>query len=452
MSTTAVLVTVSDAGPVTRQLSVEVGADRVREARAAALGEVRRRARIPGFRPGKAPEHVILKTYRGDIEQSMLRVLVEGSIGEAVDQVEGRVLAVREVHPEPLADGDLPFRYSATVEVPPKIEVKDKDWKKLKVDRPVQVVGDDEVDRVLSDLQGRNAVHRPADEGETLAEGDEVVLSYRATRDGEAVPDGSADHHCAQLGAGQLHPAFEPALIGAKAGDTPSFDVIFDESNAPSPDLVGATLAFTVEVHEVHKRQEVALDDAFAAQMLEGATMASLRERILSELQAAATQEAERAIESQLADALLENQTFDVPAGVVERRREQIAEQTAQRLMSQGYPEASVRSLVPMLLSDADTRAARDVRMSFLLEAIADAEALAVADEEVEADVRKAAEETGQPAEVLLQRVRAEGQFESIRTEMRNRKAFLHIRAHAVVRDVTPEEFAKKHQKEEPTE
>lgn len=452
MSTSTVQVTVSDAGPVTRQLSVEVGAARVREARAAALGEVRRRARIPGFRPGKAPEHVILKTFRGDIEQSMLRALVEGSIGEAVDQVEGRVLGILEVHPEPLADGDQPFRYAATVEVPPQVQIKDKDWKKLKVDRPVRAVGDADVERVLGDLRSRNATHRPAAAGETADAGDEVVLSYRATRDGAEVPNGAADHHRAELGAGQLHPSFEPALLGARAGDKPTFDVTFDESTAPSPDLVGATLVFAVEVHEVHKRQLPELDDAFAAQMLEGSTIASLRERILTDLKAAADHEAERAVEAQLNEALLAEHTFAVPAGVVERRREQIAEQTAQRLVGQGYPEASVRSLVPMLLADAEKRAERDVRVSFLLEAIADAEGISVSDEEVEVEARKAAEEIGQPVEALLQRLRSEGRFESVRAELRNRKAFLQVRANAVVRDVTPEEFAQKHQKEEPAE
>lgn len=443
MSTsTSVQVTVQESGPVTRQLVVEVAAERVREARSAALAEARRRARIPGFRPGKAPENVILRTFRGDIEQSMLRVLVEGTIGEAVDRIEGKVLNVREVRPEPFAEGDAPFRYEAVVEVPPALKPSDKDWKKIKVRRPIQPVGEDDVQKVVDDLRNRNATHRPATAGETLADGDEVVLSYQATRDGEAVPDGAADHHRARLGAGQLHASFEPQLIGAAAGDKRAFDVTFDDSSAPSPDLVGATLHFEVEVHEVHKRELPELDDEFAARMLDGATVDSLRERILTDLRAAAEQEAERAVESQISTALLEAQTFEVPEGVVQRRREQIAEQTAQRLMRQGYPEQSVRSLVPMLLADAEQRAERDVRLSFLLEAIAEAEDVQVGDDEVEADVRAGAAEVGQNPEAYLQRVRSEGMFESIRAEMRNRKAFLKVREHAVVTDVSPEAFA----------
>lgn len=443
MSTsTSVQVTVQESGPVTRQLIVEVAAERVREARSAALAEARRRARIPGFRPGKAPENLILRTFRGDIEQSMLRVLVEGTISEAVDRVEGRVLSVREIRPEPFAEGDAPFRYEAVVEVPPAIKPSDKDWKKIKVRRPIRPVGEDDVQSVLDDLRKRYATYRPAAVGETLADGDELVLSYQATRDGKPVPNGAADHYRARLGAGQLHASFEPHLMGAAAGDRRAFDITFDESSAPSPDLVGATVHFEVEVHEVHKRVLPELDDEFAARVLDGATVDLLRERILSDLRAAAEQEAERAVESQLATALLEGQTFEVPEGVVERRRQQLAEQAAQRLMRQGYPEQSVRSLMPRLLADAEQRAERDVRLSFLLEAIAEAEGLQVTDDEVEADIRAGAIELGHNPEAYLQRVRSEGMFESIRAEIRNRKAFLKVREHAVVTDVTPEAFA----------
>lgn len=440
----SVQVNITESGPVTRVIEVEVAVDRVREARGAALSQLRQRARIPGFRPGKAPPQVVAKAYRGDLEEALLRTLVEGTIAEAIDRVEARVLNVRDVRPEPVAE-DGPFRYVATLEVPPELEVDG--YRKLKLQRPLRPVADEDVERVLEDLRSRNATWRPAREGETADAHDQVVLSYVATRDGEPVPDGQAENHRAEIGSGALNPRFEAGILGAAAGEKRAFDVDFGEDDAPNPEMAGQALHFEVEIHALEKRELPELDDAFAGQMLEGVDLAGLRQRIRDDLAAAAAAEGDRAVEQQLLEELLARHSFEVPEGLVARRREQLAEQTAQRLVQQGYPMDSVRQLAPMLMSDAAGRAEQDVRIGFILERIADKESLEVSDDEVEQDIRRAAEQVGQSPEAYLDRVRQEGMFETIRGELRNRKALDRVRESATIKDVSPEAYAKAREK-----
>lgn len=438
-------VQVEKSGPVTRVVTVEIPQQRYEEARGSVLSEIGRQARVPGFRPGKAPPEVIEQAYASDVRQALHERLIRDSIDEALDQVEDRVLNVRNVEPSPIESGDGPFRYAATVEVPPPVKLKS--YKKLKAKRPYAEIDEADVRKVLDDLRERNAEYREASDDEALAEGDEVVLSYRATEDGEPVPDGSAEQYRTRLDGSGLHPEFEKELFGATGGEHRSFEITFTEENAPSEELAGRTIHFDVDVEEVHKRELPEVDDDFAAKMLDGASLEELKDRIRKDIEAARRHEADRAVESQLIDGLLEKHEFDVPTGVVERRRQQLAEQAAHNLLHQGYPQETIQQMAPMLLAEVADRAEKEVRLGFLLEEIAEAEEVEVSDEEVEAELLDAARQQGEQGPAFVQRAKEEGFYESMRSELRNRKALASVREHANIKDVDPEKFAEEQRK-----
>jgi trigger factor len=437
-------VRVAEAGPVTRTMHVEVPAARVAAARGAVVREIQSRARIPGFRPGKAPVQVVEKSYREDIESATLDRVLRESIGEALEKVAEPVLHVQSVRPQALQAGAA-LAYEATIEVQPKFELRK--YKGIKIDRPTREVSDADVDRVLESLRVREAEFSAAMSGECLAVGDRVTLSYTATRDGNPVPDGRADHYTAQIGSGGLHPQFESGILGAAAGEQRSFAVTFGEDDAPSEALRHATVDFSVQIESLEKRRLPELDDAFASRMMADATLASLRDRIRADLARSVAEEAQQAMEAQAIEALLADQDFPVPPGLVDRRRRALAEDIAQRLLHQGYAKQTVQQLAPRLLSDAGDRAERDVRLSFVLTAIADAESIVVTDEDLNEEVRRIAAALGEPFETALARVKRQGLTESIRGELRNRKALATVIAAAQVKDITPEAFAEKRRK-----
>ncbi|RMF16155.1 MAG: trigger factor [Candidatus Dadabacteria bacterium] len=443
LSAESITVSVESTGPVTRQLSVEVPEQRVGALRNEIVSEFRRHARIPGFRPGKAPLPVVEKNYQGEIRQNLVERLIRETIGEAVEQVEGRVLNVVDIQPDEATDAG--FRYVATVEVPP--EVAPKGYKKLKLQRPVGEVGDEQVDRVIDDLRERYAAWRDAAEGETAAEGDRVKLTYTAYDGDEPLEDGHVEGYEAQVGAGQLHPKFEDGIIGATAGQDLEFTIEFGEDDAPSDALKNRTVRFVVHVDELKKKELPEADDAFAAQLIPDTDLAGLRARIADDLRAAHQREADAALRDQAVEQLLEKHEVDLPEGAVRQRQESIARDSASRLVQQGYPAEAVKGLLPMMFEDARGRAENEMRAAFVLSAIADAEGIEVSDEDVEAELRQQAEAMGQPAEQILARARSEGHFEDLRSSLRNQRALDLVISEASVKDIPLEKYREQMEK-----
>lgn len=438
MATTALSVTVEESSPVTRTLKIELPADRVSAAHGSVVSEFRRHARVPGFRPGKAPIKVVENNYKDDIERTLLERLIRDSIQEAMTKVDGPVLNVRDVQPEAVQKTE-PFRYSAIVEIPPKIELKN--YKKLKLLRPARTAAAKDVDEVLDNLRVRNADYAAAAAGEGAETGDRLTLTYGAYDDGVLVPDGQVNDHQAELGAGALHPKFEEKLLGATAGQNLEFKIAFGDQDAPSDALKNKTIEFKVDVVAMQKRRLPELDDAFAALVLPESTLESLRQRIENDLNASYTREGRDAVESQAIQQLLADHDFSVPEGTVSRRRESLAQETAARLMRQGYPKKAVQDLLPMILGDSGPRAERDVKVSFLLDAIAKQEKIEVSDADVEAELTTMAAAEGQAPAPIIARAKAEGFFENIRGDLQNRKALTFIVEQANIKDVSPDDY-----------
>lgn len=435
-------VSVDSTSPVTRTLRVEVPAERVAQTRGAVVQEIRSQARVPGFRPGKAPTPVIERNYREHIEQTLLERLMRETIGEAIAQVEGRVLGVRNVTPEPMLAA-APFRYQALVEVPPPVKLAK--YAKLKVERPVAEVTPDEVDKVLANLRERQAHFHEAPAGTAAGIGDRVTLDYTATVNGRVLEDGEVRGYRAVLGQGALHEAFEAKLVGLKAGESLQFTLEFGD-DAPRDDLRGQQVEFAVTVHAVEQRHLPEMDDAWAATVLPGATLADLRERIAGDMAEARKQEAQRAVEAQVAEALLAaHADLELPPGVVQDRQYRLAEELAQNLQHQGLTQQQIRSMVPQILAEVAPRAEREVRLGFVLAAIAEAESIVVDDDAVREELARVAAARGEPAPAFVARLEQDrSTFERIRAELVKRRALEAVVAQAVVKDVSLEEYRKK--------
>ncbi len=436
-------VNINESGPVTRTLTVEVPSDRVEAARSQIVADLRRRSRIPGFRPGKAPVQVIEKNHGADIASATAEQLVRDSLDEAISSYEGRILNVSRIDPEPLVSS-APFKYSATLEVPP--DVKLKSYKKLKVERPTKDVDDEAIDRVLDNLRNNAAEYREPGADDTIVEGDHVAITYNITRDGQTIKDGNVNHRHVMVGDGSLAQAIEDKLIGARSGDTLNFEMQMDES-APTEALQGATVQVELSIEEHQQRHLPELGDEFAARMLPDSDLAGLRDRIRDDLAETYERESRAAVESQVLEQLLDNHEFDVPEGVVARAQQNLAEETAQRLVQQGYPESALKDMVPMLMADAAERADRNVRIEFLLEAISEAEGIEISDDQIMEQLNTVASASGKSPEALAARAREDGTFEQVRHELRNRKALDQVVEYANIKDVTPEAFQKSREK-----
>lgn len=448
MASTALTVSIEESSPVTRTLKVEVPVERVHAARGNVLREFSRQARVPGFRPGKVPPKVIETNYKADIERSVLERLVRESLDEAIAKLDVPVLNIRDILPEALATTTA-FKYSAVVEVPPKIEVKG--YKKLKALRPCKKAEAQDVDAVLTNISEHHATFRPALAEDSIALGDRVTLNYSAFENGQLIANSKVENHETQIGTGALHPKFEQQLAKAKVGDQLKFAIDFGEHDAPNAQLKNKKVDFEVEVVALQKRELPQLNDEFVTKMLNGTSLAALRERIEADLNAAYARQGAQAVEEQIIQQLLELHNFALPESVVVRHREALTQEAADRLLQQGYPKKLVQDLLPMIFKDQAQRAEQQVRLAFLLEAIAKAEGITISDASVEDELARLAELEEKTKEAVITQAKQQGRFENYRSELRNRQALALVIENANIKDVTPEVF-KKHQEQQQAE
>ena len=230
-----------------REVKVSVPSSFVEAKKMQRFEQIAKTAKLPGFRPGKAPINIIQSQYGNQVNQEILSDVLESTYVEAVTEKELKPAGPPEVSIDQFVDGSE-FKYTATIEVFPEFKLKGID--KIKLDRPSTTVKQSDINEMIENLQKQrgewNSVERNANDN------DQLLIDFKGTLDGEAFEGGSAEDFVMQLGGGQMLPEFEEALKDVKPSDEKDFEVTFPEEYH-QPDLAGKTANFNVKVKEVRE-------------------------------------------------------------------------------------------------------------------------------------------------------------------------------------------------------
>lgn len=417
--------------PVRHELEVEVPADRVDRLFDRAYRSLGRRARVRGFRPGRAPRQVLERLYGPTVAEDVERELLQESLPEALREAGLDPVAEPAVDAEPPTPGAA-FRYRALVETRP--EIGPVGWEGLAGQRPVFRVDEAHVARELEQLRERFAEMVEEPEGTPVATGHVVTLDFEGRIDGKPFPGSRGEGVRLEVGSGRFPPGFEDQLLGARAGEEREIRIAFPE-DVGNPELAGREAIFSVRVLAVARRELPELDDEFARDVGDFETLEELRERIRAELRASAEREARSALERSVTDALLERNPVEAPPALVERVLGARLRRLRQELEGR-VPEAELEARLEGLAASWRADAEREVKVDLLLDAVADAEDIRVTDDEVEAHLRGQAEQRGVEAEQLLQAYRRAGLLGAVRSELRSRRALERIVERAEVEEV----------------
>jgi len=427
-----VQVKVSESGAVVRTLEVEVGAKRVAQAFERAWTDLGRRARVQGFRPGKVPRSVLQKMYGAAILEEIERQLVGESLHEALHQSGLEPVSEPAIEAGPPLDG-APYRYSARIEIKPTIELPTLEG--LPGKRPPVSVTDVDVEPVLESLRQRHAPLVEEPEDTRAARGHVVTVDFSGRIDGVEFEGGSGKDVEVEIGSDRFIPGFEEQLVGAAAGERREVRCQFPEQYGRA-ELAGKEAVFDVSIGAIRRREIPALDDEFAKDVGEFASLAELRERIRNDLLATREREAKQMLERTLVDALVERTRFEVPPGLVERRLERRLA-AAHRELEHGVPAEALHAQLERWREEWRGLAERDVRASLLLEAVGRVRGVTVGDDEVDARIDRMAGEQGVDAKRLRQLYREQNALEAVRQQIADEKAL-----ESLARDATIEEVA----------
>jgi trigger factor len=425
-------VTVEEEGAVSRTLRVEVPPERVDATFTRAYRDLARNARVRGFRPGKAPRHVLEKLYGASLAEDLERTLVEQSLPEALAQVGVEPVARPTIDAMAPAPGTA-FAYTVRIEVMPTFALPKLEG--LPGRRPAVDVGVADVQSELDGLHARHATLVEETEDAEAAEGHVLTIDYEGRVDGELLEGGRGEGVEVELGTARFLPGFEDQLVGARSGEAREVRCALPEGD-DSPHA-GKEVVFQVQVNAIRRREVPELDDEFAKDLSdEFQTLADLRARIQQDLEAARVRQADQALRRSLLDALLERTPFDVPSGMVDLGLERRLVRAHRELEGQ-VPEDALHAQLERWREEWRPQVEQDVRGELVLDAIVRERGIEVDDAELDARLDLMAGGDVKERQRLRKAYESGGMLDSLQAALARDKALDFLAAEAKVEETT---------------
>lgn len=408
--------------PVEKKVTIEVDPERVAKEVERAYGGLGRRVKLKGFRQGKIPRNVLERHFRSEVEGEVAERIVQETFAEAVREEAIAVVAPPHVSISEGVSAGKPLRYTARVEVKPKLDPKD--YKGLTVSRKPPAVGDEEVSAELTRIQDSFAELVPVEDRFEAKEGDWAVIDHDGEIEGKPFEGSRAEGVTVQVAPGPVSEGNVGALAGKKVGDTVEIDEPFPADHRRE-ELRGKTAHMKLTLKALKARQLPPLDDALAKKLgIDGMeTLDQLRARIREDLEKREKRRAEGELRDALVKAALGKNEFEVPPALVERAIDAMIEGVAERFARQGIDIRRLQLDVARMRGDLREQALLQVRGRLLLEAIAEAEKIEVSDEDLQAEIARMAEEIGMAPAKLQQQMRGEQARDALKMKVREDKA-----------------------------
>jgi trigger factor len=417
---------------LTREVEVEVPADEVSKAYKSVTKRYQKLARIPGFRAGKVPESLVRSKFAKELRQEVLEALVSERFRTAIEERKLRPVSEPQLLDLQLNDGE-PLRFKAAFEVLPEFDVAG--YETVKVEKPNSALTDEEFENELRRLLESHATVEPVEEDRGLADGDWAEIQFRGeikplaqtvtdegdtnSSPGEPI---TGEDVLIEIGGKNTLAAFNDSLRGAKVGQELKFEVDYP-ADFGERKLAGQTVSYDVTVKAI-KRKTYPERDADLAKEIGNVESWEEFENTLRERTGARKREAvESNAKNKMLSEVVGRYSFPVPESFVQRQVDARLERGLRALAQQGMKAEDMRKLDFARLRAAQRdEAEREVRASLVVDRIADAEGVAVTDEELDNEVMMLSIQSREPYEPLRDRLAKDGGLERLREELRREK------------------------------
>jgi len=385
-----------------------------------------RKARIPGFRPGKAPARVIKQRFKDQILHDVAHDLIPRAVDDALRERGVEAVDTPDVR-DIVIEAGQPLTFTASFDTVPAFDPGDLSTISLR--RAAVAIDEDAVNGALQRLRERGARFEPV-EGRGVDHGDTLVLDLER-RD----PSGETDKHAdvsIEIGAKANPPGFDEQLLGLDVGATKSFAIHYPADH-PITELAGTDVSYTVTVKGLKRRVLPELDDEFAKDLGEFDTLDALRARVREDIEHDARHAAERDLRAELMKQLATRVPFEVPASLVEREVDRRLEEFARRLMDQNIDPRQA-GIDWTAFRDSQREVAREaVAAALVLDEITRREAMQVTEEEVENEMNRYAERTGRTSAAVRAALEKEGGLGRVYAGLRREKSIDFVMARAKI-------------------
>ena len=410
------LLNYEDLSSVKKSVEVEIPADLISNEAKRVTNEFSRHAKLPGFRPGKVPTNIVRTRFAKEIQDEVMSRLLPRSFHDAIaDKGVEPVGDPQLQHIDPYIEG-APVKYKAEFEVKPHIELRE--YRGIEIDEPKIEVNDSDVDSMIERLRDQASSYRvEAERG--LEDGDFAMVEISTSGEG-VEPETRSGHF--RVGEETPLPGLHEALRGKKPGEAGSFDKNYGD-DANNEKFRGKTIHYDVTLKEIRVQEKPEVTDDFAKSVGGWDSVQQMRETIAGDIRKHREFEALRVKKNQIGEHLLGIHDFDVPDALVEEELGKSLQNYARFLASQGIDIEKADLDWNKISEDFRPEAVKRVKRGLILEAIAKRENVVVSDVEVDAEIRRAANESGRDFAEVKHRLVHDGGYEALRASLAQEKA-----------------------------
>ena len=423
-------VELEDSGPSEKRLTITVEAAAVTRALDRAYGELRKEAKLPGFRRGRAPRKVLEEQFGAEMGSEVAERLVGEALPKALAEQEIVPAGAPEIDKLKRPRRGQPFRFSVVIQLKPDIELPSLDG--LETPPPPPPSTEEEVDEQLASMRTQNQSLLPADVG-SMEDGLVADITLTLQAEAAAAPH-TAEHLLVGMPDDDSKEFVRELVTNLHRGEKAEGEVDVPPDYADDGSA-GRRCQATVELHEIFRRVLPPLDDDFASAMGHE-SMEGLRAAVLGALDQVKKQRSQAQAERQILEQIFTRSTFEVPPKMVEQRAETLVVAIANELMPdmEGASKTTLDDLEPDKKADVMREAEFSAGRELILEAVARQQGLTVTDEEREKRIATIGSQTGQPAEVVTGYFEAPGRLASLTARIVEEKAMAWLLEQAVVK------------------
>ncbi len=412
------------------ELEIEISAEDFEAAVQAAYLKARKNIALPGFRKGKAPRKLIEREYgEGVFYEDAVNNIAGKYIDEAVEEAKLDLVARPDANVTEVSK-ENGVKLVAICTTKPEVTVEN--YKGIEVEKVVEAVTDEDIDKRAQALCDRNARLVTVDD-RAAQNGDIVTIDFKGFKDDVAFDGGEAEDFDLELGSGQFIPGFEDQIVGHSVGEDFDINVTFPEEYQVE-ELKGAPAVFKIKLKEIKYKEVPELDDDLIKDSTEFDTVDEYKADLRKSMEESAEKAADSAVESKLFDTIIENMKAEVPQVMYDNRINEMLQELAQRLAPQGITLQQYFQYTGQSLEDAkkmyEEQAKKQVDLRLALEKIAQLENLEPSAEEIEAEYNRIAETYGMEVEEIKKVVTDDG----IKLDVAVGKAVDFVKDNAVIK------------------
>ena len=411
-----------------RELELEIPAEDVSKATERVAKEIARVARVPGFRPGKAPVSLIKRRFADDIKGEVLQSLVPEKVEKAVAEQKLNPVSQPQVDKLDFNEGQ-PLKFRAVFEVLPEFDLGK--YKGLDIEMPAMEVADADVNKALEETRERAAAFAPV-EGRAVENGDFVQLKLAGVPDGGGDPV-QADSVMCHVGAEETMQPFNENLLGAKVGEHKAFDVDYP-SDYPDAKLAGKKFHYDADVTAIKVKKLPELNDDFAKDVSDATTLDELRTKIRESLEHEREHRRKDLQREKIIFELVKAHDFPVPESLVEHQKDVRLERVVRSLAQQGVDPRAVNLDWVSLRQRQEDRAKEDVKAELIIDRIASTENIDVTDEDMQHELEHLGGHSGESVEAIRARLTKQGALDRMKAKLRSDKTLDWLAQNANVR------------------